>query len=174
MNKLLALSLVLFLISCGDDEPTSSLADPETLRVNVDNATFNASDVTAVMTDDGVLSIAAYFTTSSGNKFLFLGVDMLNIYEQVKEGEYIMPGAPAINNGLVKASCAYGNAGTSATPAYLSIWLNLNVAGKITLSEIDRTNKTVSGTFEAQLLRSSDSNTINLTNGSFTKINYTE
>ena len=143
------------------------------LKVNLDNASMNSSNVTATL-DESELSIQAVFQTSTGNMNLYLYATTLNIYEWVEEGDYIIQGAegPGVDSGLQTASCAYVAEGSSK--AYISYWTDVVEAGKITITDIDRTNKTISGKFESKVMENKGSEILTFTKGSFTKISYTE
>lgn len=157
MKKLAAICLILFLFGCDGNQVLNE-DNIGKLKVTFDNEPVVTSEVYALLHGTGErLIINAYMYGSVASGPFSLDINSLNASEAVQEGTYKMPAS---------ATCIY-HTGTSGTPSFGSY------SGELMLTEIDRTNHTVSGTFETNIIRSSDSKTIKLTRGSFTKIEYT-
>lgn len=163
MRRLIVIVAFLALAACkGDkDDSDDGLALEKTLKATVDGQVITSTTAEAEISTSvaELLQISAAF----GSRDLVIAIYSDNSNEPIVAGEYKFDGS---DTHVPVANCFYSlNNGTSP---YGTIYVNQTDVGKVTITELDRSGKTVSGTFEATVGRNNE--VLKIEKGSFTKI----
>jgi len=166
----LLLFCFLFCIACGQEDTPTGLDESGSLKATISGSERIAPVVFVTMKKSSAqvaneLSfIADFSSTTTGLSF---SVSTNNIYGALQKGEFVAKG----NNPAVSPVYFYYFL-SDGLGAFTSTSVAEEVAGTVTITELDIVNKTVSGTFDANVKRGTE--TIRLTKGSFTRLKYTE
>ena len=156
-----AISLSAFLTSCNSDKSNETpVASSGKIIATVDGTAWE-SDGIAIISNNSI-SVGG----QSGDKVL-----QATVFKDDVVGTYDVKGIGELTTFTPEAMVAYGNSGLAA---FASIYFDNDVSvGTVIITEIDQVNKTVSGTFHSKVKNYNDGSTVEITNGSFTKIPYT-
>jgi hypothetical protein len=162
MKKPLSLvSLIVLLFACGDDGVN---APAGTMVANFGGSSSTSVSISASLSASTTeeLFLAANFTIGGKTQQLFLTVEP---FGSVLEKEYVMSGNdPATTDAELTYMPDFNS------PAYRSTSLEEANAGTVTVTKLDRTGKTVSGSFDGKVQRGTE---VVMISGSFSKIPYT-
>jgi hypothetical protein len=162
MRHLLLVITLLAAAACKNDPPDIDGAFNNTLKATIDGEVRTSTVAAATLASPAgeVLQIEALFDVP----LLVINIYSDNTSEPIVAGEYKFDGTQV--SSVSVANCFYSlNDGTSP---YGSVFMDQADVGKVTITELDRVNKTVSGTFEARVGR--DNDVVKFEKGSFTKI----
>ncbi len=149
------LGLITFcFFSCSDDNTEKKIAAPGTMIATIEGDPWISNTVDASMYE-GWLSISG-----TNEITVILSVD------GKLHGEYEIDGEANPSSSTVGI--------TADTNLYYSSNTKGDKVGDIIITEIDNTNQTVSGTFVAKVTKQPDGKTVELKDGSFTKIPFVD
>ena len=165
--KLLKLSIVCLLftafIACGDDddgaETTNNSAD---LRVDVDGVNFEPGLIVSQMTSMGrYLAITSSESAGMGNS-LAIAIGSLDEQDPV-----LAVGTYSTVEG--QTAIIYTIEGTTTYQTFMS-----EATAQITITALNTSERTISGTFQGTVKNLISGETIELTNGEFNDLSYTD
>ena len=163
---LLAYSLLLLACNNNDDDdatPDSGLAPEGQMIATIDGEAWNSNVVSArvvTFTNTQSLRLLGYVSISTSN---LITIDFRNFDQQIEERTYTSSGP---TDGMF--AFRYDRDGNTFS-------ISSGNSMTLTVTEFDAANKTISGTFSGNVSDwQGQEQTVNITNGSFTKISYTE
>jgi hypothetical protein len=173
MKRAVAILTILTLLACEKAEVKR--ADAGKMMLKIDGVEHVSNSITALVrpattSTNPRAAVEASFTSSQRNFEIQLSVSTQDIFKPMDVGEFIVEGEDIpLNYGII-----YYSPDGNASDAYISFYVGEPVVGKIIFTQVDTVNKLVSGTFECQTAREDTGEVVVLTEGSFTKIPYTE
>lgn len=162
------LSILLFALGCGNEDPAPEDVS-ETVKVTIDGQAVVAREVICTLTRplDEQLTLTSLFELSGETVKFILAIGSQNTTEELKAGEYTIRGTSDGSSGVYFYYFPEEN-----EPSFTAKQLGEAVAGVVTLSEIDREKRRVSGTFHVKAARNGE--VVTFTDGSFTRIPFTQ
>ncbi len=156
-------------LGCWHDDEVGMAADGS-VRVLLSNSVMNSYAATAVLTNPSreVFTIIALFNEDNTTRKLTITVYSSASAEPITAGTYMAEGSSASGSRQSIVTYDPGNGGALMSSADVLA----TSAGSISIMEVDRTNHTVSGTFEVKVALREEVKSF--TKGSFRKIPYTE
>ena len=171
--KIYKLSLVLLLctaFTCGDDDNTVQddeiVQDEYNIRVDIDGEALERDDGEGTMAHKGRIMGIASPGEDNVPDLLFIQVGSLDPTDPVlAEGTY---------STLEFNTEIHYTIGNSAADAQFFTTNASGVSGSVTITDLDTTNKTITGTFQGTLIDPPTQETIVFTNGEFNEVSYVE
>lgn len=162
--------LLIFCVACGSEDSPIVLDESGTLRATISGSEQVAPEVDVTMrkssfqVSNELAFLADFKGTTTGISFT---VSTNNLNVALQKGEFVAKG----NNPPISPSYFFyfPNDGSGA---FMSTNVAQEIAGIVTITDLDVVNKTVSGTFDMKVKRNTE--TLQLTKGSFTKLVYKE
>ena len=134
-----------------------------------------STSVTAVVSGATTASnpraaIEAAFENTQGRFKILVSVSTQDVFKPIDAREFVVEGKDIpLNYGII-----YYTAEGFASNPYASFHVGETAVGKVIVTEVDSTNKLISGTFECRTAQKNSNEVIVLSEGSFTKIPYKE
>jgi hypothetical protein len=173
MKKALIFLVILAFIGCKDDE--AGRADAGKMMLEVDGVKHTSASASAIVkpattATNPRASIEASFSSAQGDFDIIMSVSTQDIFKAIDVGEIVVEGEDIpFNYGII-----YYSPNGIVADSYISFHVGEPTVGKIIFTQVDTTNKLISGTFECRTARKDNGKVVVLTKGSFTKIPYTE
>jgi len=158
-----SLLLVLFLASCSKEQSAEIGTEPPvasgSLKMKIDGSQWVADQVVAASIIAGFINVTG--KGKDGKTFIITLTDTIATSYVINQNSI---GVAALSDSLEATPISYtSNQGADS----------LESGGTVTISSIDKINKTISGTFKMRLFRSSDSKHKVITEGVIDKLTYT-
>ena len=155
----LSATLLCVLISCSDDSEDGPVAPEGKMIATIDGVAWEVEATATVRHDFEYIHVVARKDT----KELWVMVD-----KDDAVGTYEVTGYSDMAGPASDAAVTYN---TSSTEGSSSVFCEMHVVvGSVTITEIDETNRTVSGTFHSKVKHNITKASGEITKGSFTKI----
>lgn len=173
MRKLFALVLVT-LFACGDDDDVKRAAEGHmAVTINGEESVSTsiiASVKPASLNSNPNASIDASFETPNGNFKIYLSASTQDVFSMIDVGEYVVEGEDIpLNYGII-----YYSPGGAIANSFVSFNVGGDVVGSIVFTQVDTANKLISGTFECTAAKKGTGEMVTISEGSFTRIPYSE
>lgn len=149
--------------SCEKKDDPNPVAATDSMVATVDGSAWTAAAPAAIK-ESGTFFISAAGADGTRIDLLISGTSLAT---------YVVDGM--VGSSVPDNYVTFVPAGTSiSNPLYVSSNLDAAAIGEIKLTEVDETNKTISGTFTSKVKRMvPEESVVQISNGSFTKIAYT-
>ena len=172
--KVLKLSLVFLLLiatfGCGDDDDGAVqddeiVQDDFNIRVDIDGDVLERDDATGIMDFNGRMMGIASPGEDDVPDLLFLQIGSLDPADPIlAEGTY--------STSEFNTEIFYTVDNTDGVQFFTTN--ATGVSGSVTITDLDVTNKTISGTFQGTLIDPPTGETIVFSNGEFNEVTYIE
>jgi hypothetical protein len=166
--------LILVCFACSDGDSDKKAGNGQML-VNIDGEESASTSITArvraaTTTSNPSAAIEASFESANGDFKILLSASTQDIFKLMDVGEYVVEGKDIpLNRGII-----YYSPGGVIAESYVSFHAGGDVVGKIVLTQLDTANKLISGTFECTAAHKTSGEVVSISEGSFTRIPYTE
>ena len=163
--------LLIFCVACGSEDFPIVLDGSGTLRATISGSELVAPEVDVTMRKSSfqvpneLAFLADFNGTTTGISFT---VFTNNLNVALQKGEFVAKG----NTPPDPSPSYFFYFPNDGSGALMSTNVAQEIAGIVTITDLDVVNKTVSGTFDMKVKRNTE--TLQLTKGSFTKLVYKE
>lgn len=156
--------LILVTIQCSEEEVEQPIATAGEMIATLDGKAWKSTTPAAVVANGQLM------VTGLGEDGTRIDV----VVSELAKKKFVVDGLIGGSTSLNTVSLTPKNADIS-NPLYTSAYFETTAVGEVTITELDETKKTISGTFTSKVTRLVPSETtIEIKQGSFTDITYTE